>query len=90
MLARQPGYPGIPGLNTAVSVPKSSVFGDLDSTDSTAGAAKAIDRRSDNQNTSRAWYSATIANFLRQSAGTIVERLTTHCDFTELSAQRDA
>src|SRR4029079_19665502 len=39
---------------------------------------------------SRAWYSATIAEFLAASPDAVVGRLSTHCDFTVLPTQRDA
>jgi hypothetical protein len=39
---------------------------------------------------SRAWYSATIADFLFEPADAVLGRLTTHCDFTVVPTQRDA
>jgi hypothetical protein len=39
---------------------------------------------------SRAWYGASIAEFLRADADTIVGRLVGNCDFTVLPSQRDA
>jgi hypothetical protein len=39
---------------------------------------------------SRAWYSATIAEFLTVPADAVLGRITTHCDFTVLTTQRDA
>src|SRR2546423_5683503 len=39
---------------------------------------------------SRAWYGATIPDFLRMDSDTIVGRLTRNSDFTVLPAQRDA